>query len=299
MTGVTVGEYVEEWLTDRDAKPRTRAHYRRLVDRFIIPAVGSVNLSCLTPATVRAWYAELNAGTPTIRAHAYGLLRTIMAGAVADEALTANPCRIRGASTAETIHRTRVASVAELDKIIGAMPERLRCMVLLAGWTGLRFGELTELRRRDVQGGRLSVTRGVVRADGAVIVGDPKSEAGRRTVAIPPHILPFVAEHLETHVAAPPDALLFPAGHGGHLAPSSLYGPFYKARALAGRSDLKFHDLRHTGATMAAATSGATLSELMNRLGHSTVSASMRYQHTVQDRDQAIADRMSKLHATA
>ena len=62
------------------------------------------------------------------------------------------------------------------------------------------------------------------------------------------------------------------------LAPSTLYKVFYPARHKAGRADLRFHDLRHTGATLAAAT-GATLAELMSRLGHSTPGAALRYQH--------------------
>jgi integrase len=88
--------------------------------------------------------------------------------------------------------------------------------------------------------------------------------------------------------------MLFPAATGGHLAPSSLYGFWYPARHAAGRDDLRFHDLRHTGAVLAAAT-GATLAELMARLGHSTPAAAMRYQHAAADRDQAIAAALSRL----
>ena len=76
--------------------------------------------------------------------------------------------------------------------------------------------------------------------------------------------------------------------------PSTLYRVFYPAREAAGRPDLRFHDLRHTGATLAAAT-GATLAELMARLGHSTPGAAMRYQHASADRDRVIAEALSKL----
>ena len=76
--------------------------------------------------------------------------------------------------------------------------------------------------------------------------------------------------------------------------PSSLYAVYHPAREAAGRPDLRFHDLRHTGAVLAAAT-GATLAELMARLGHSTVAAAMRYQHAAADRDKAIAEALSKL----
>ena len=94
-------------------------------------------------------------------------------------------------------------------------------------------------------------------------------------------------------------ALLFPAAGdpNRHLAPASLYKTFYPARTAAGRPDLRWHDLRHTGAVLAAHT-GATLAELMNRLGHSTPAAALRYQHAINDRDAHIANALSQL-ATA
>lgn len=76
------------------------------------------------------------------------------------------------------------------------------------------------------------------------------------------------------------------------MAPTSLYRVWYRARAAAGRPDLRFHDLRHTGGTLAAAT-GATLADLMARLGHSTPAAAMVYQHAVAGRDRDIADALS------
>ena len=101
------------------------------------------------------------------------------------------------------------------------------------------------------------------------------------------------------HTPPGAEALLFPAAGDPtkHLAPASLYKTFYRARAQAGRPDLRWHDLRHTGAVLAAHT-GATLAELMNRLGHSTSQAALRYQHAVNDRDTHIAIALSQL-ATA
>jgi integrase len=69
---------------------------------------------------------------------------------------------------------------------------------------------------------------------------------------------------------------------------------WYKARKAAGRDDLRWHDLRHSGAVLAAAT-GASLAELMARLGHSTPQAAMRYQHAAQGRDREIAALLSKI----
>lgn len=291
---LTLRTYADTWLAGRDLKPRTRLLYRGLLDALVLPSLGDERLDRITPTTVRTWHGTLDAGTPTRRAHAYSLLRAIFTTAVADDLVPANPCRVRGAGSSKRASETRVATLSELEAIVEAMPVRYRPMVLLAAWCGLRFGELAELRRRDVEldAGVLRVHRAVTMRDGQVFVGEPKSAAGRRTVSIPPHLLPLLREHLDERTDGGRDALLFPAGHGGHLAPTTLQNPWSKARAAAGRPDLRFHDLRHTGATLAAAT-GATLAELMQRLGHSTSAAALRYQHAAADRDRAIAEALS------
>ena len=178
------------------------------------------------------------------------------------------------------------------------MPERYRVMTLLAAWCGLRFGELTELRRRDIDmtAGVIRVRRGVSRVDGDYVIGTPKSDAGIRDVAVPPHLHPALTGHLRANTPNGSDALLFPSATdpSRHLAPASLYKVFYRARLEAGRPDLRWHDLRHTGAVLAAQT-GATLAELMGRLGHSTPQAALRYQHVAGGRDAEIAAALSRM----
>lgn len=292
----TLGGYAEAWLLERELKPRTRAEYRKILDGWILPALADVRLDRLTPESVRTWYASLDASKPTRRAHAYGLLRAICMTAYREDLITANPCRVAGAGRARKQHKTETATLSELDAIVQAIPPRYGCMVLLAAWCGLRFGELAELRRRDLdlERGVVRVERAVTRVERAMVIGDPKSEAGKRVVTIPRHLLPLLADHLAVHVLGADDALLFPARQGGHLSASTLHKVWDKARTAAGRPDLHFHDLRHTGLTLAAAT-GATLADLMARAGHSTASAAMRYQHAAQDRDRAIADALADM----
>ncbi|CAM3129860.1 site-specific recombinase XerD [Williamsia muralis] len=295
-------EYADEWLNSRTVrgrplKTRTSDHYRELLDRHILPEFGDSELDAITPAMVRQWHAHLLPTKPTMRAHAYSLLRTIMTSAVNAEHADANPCRVEGAGSAGRVSRTTPATVEELLTIAEEMPNRLRLMVLLAGWCALRYGELIELRRKDIdlKEGTISVTRAAIRrADGQYVVTSPKSEAGTRVVYMPPHLIPMATEHMAEHVAAGRDALLFEAGNGGYLTPTSLYRHYYPARRAADRDDLRFHDLRHTGAVLAAVT-GATLAELQQRLGHSTVAAAMRYQHAAKGRDKKIAEALSRL----
>lgn len=303
---VTFQTYADDWLKHREIKPRTRELYRGLLDDYLIPEFGAVPLASITADDVRTWYRTLDASTPTRRAHIYGLLRTIMGTAMSEGDIALNPAHIRGAGTVRRVSKTEPATLAEIEIIANAMPEKYSMMILLASWCALRFGELTELRRFDlkldpptddpdaVRTGVIRVRRAVVRVDGQFVVGTTKSDAGARDVAIPPHLVAALDDHLAEHVAAERDALLFPAQHGGHLAPASLYRRYYTARAAAGRDDLRFHDLRHSGAVLAAQT-GATLAELMNRLGHSTPAAAMRYQHAAKGRDAEIAAALSAL----
>jgi len=190
------------------------------------------------------------------------------------------------------------ATLEELQTIVEELPDRYKLMALLAAWCAMRFGELAELRRGDIdlRTNRVKIRRGVVRVDGKFIVGTPKSDAGIRDVAIPPHLIPLVKDHLSDHTGPGRDSLLFPSSADGnhHMAPSTLYRVFYPAREAAGRKDLRWHDLRHTGAVLATQT-GATLAELMGRLGHTTPGAAMRYQHAAADRDAEIARRLSEL----
>jgi integrase len=293
---LTFGQYADGWLTGRTLEARTRQHYATLLERLILPTFAETPLRHISPEVVRQWYATTALDRPTLRSHAYGLLRTILGQAERDELIPSNPCHVRGAGNTRRAKRVEPATLEQLETIVGAMPERYRLMALLASWCALRFGELAELRRGDVatKAGVVRIRRGVVRAGGETIVKRPKTESSIRDVAIPPHLMPAVRDHLLRHAEPGKDGLLFPARGGGHLQPSSLYRVFYPAREAAGRPDLRWHDLRHTGAVLAAQT-GATLAELMGRLGHSTPAAALRYQHAAAGRDREIARRLSEL----
>ena len=118
------------------------AHPRRTIRRSststCVPAFGRRQLAAIKPKDVRDWHEATLADRPTLRSHAYSLLRTIMASAVNEELLDANPARIVGAGRAKRVHQIRPASVAELGELTAAMPERLRLMVTLA--SGARCG---------------------------------------------------------------------------------------------------------------------------------------------------------------
>jgi len=317
----TFGLYAVRWLDAREVggrplRPRTVEHYTKLLDSFILPTFTAHRLDEIRPADVREWWTTLRRDPngpkeqpgktgPTYRAHAYGLLRAVLATAAGDGLIGSNPCAIKGAGEVHRASRTTIPTLDELDALVKAMPEHLRALVLLAAWCGLRFGEATELRRADLTldpdddppSGTVHVSRAVTHVTGAFVVGDPKSDAGVRDVTVPPHVVPDLAEHLHKHTQPGPRGLLFHgARNGEHLAQSTMTRAFYAARESIGRPDLRFHDLRHLGLTLAAQT-GATLAELMERAGHSTSRAALRYQHSTNVRHLRIAAGLSDLAA--
>lgn len=328
----TFREYAEKWIKNRRSskgeplRPTTRDKYMSNLRVHVFPEFGDTPLDEITRTTVRAWYDNLETG-PAARADSYSTLRAILNTAVIDDELLArNPAYIRGAGVKSVYKKLRPATLAEVAVMVEAMPERRRLLLLLATWCALRSGELRELRRSDVilevdddAFGSVSVERGVVRPQTgesepgrrtAAIVGDPKTPAGVRVVSIPGALIPVVRAHLDEHVAAGPDSLLFSSerDHSKHLAESTLNGRaavldpegniqtpgfgWREARRVAGREDLDLHDLRHTGASMAG-EEGASIAELMHRLGHSTPAMAMRYQHSTQDRDRELGRKLS------
>lgn len=292
-----LADYFARWSESRPIKPRTGELYRSIYNRHIGPAFGTHRLMAITSTEVRAWNNAMRQTTgPTGRAHAYALLKTIPNTAIEDEILNSNPCRIRGAASVKRATVTKPATLTELDSIISDMPEKYAAMTLIAAWCGLRFGELIELRRSDIDMRTqvIHVRRGAVRVEGKIVIGTPKSDAGIRDVSIPPHLMPPIEQHMRRFVAPGKTSLLFPAIDGRHLSPTALHRVFARARENAGRPDLRWHDLRHTGAVLAAST-GATLAELMSRFGHSTPAAALRYQHAAAGRDAVIAAKLSEL----
>ena len=189
-----------------------------------------------------------------------------------------------------------ILTPAEVNRLASKMPAQLRASVLLAAWCGLRWGETSELRRSDVSADQavLRVRRAVTYRSGSFDVGEPKTAAGVRDVAVPPHIRPIIKAHLKSHVAKPADSLLFPGEDGGHLREDKYRGHWNKARKAIGKPRFRVHDLRHVGAVLAA-QSGATTAELMHRLGHTTPEMALRYQHVAEGRDELIAKRLSEL----
>jgi len=292
----TFGEYAERWISMRhDLQPTTVSLWKWLLRARILPTFATVPLGKITPTAVRSWYATQAADTPPTAANAYNLLRGILKTAVADEIIRRNPCQLPGAGQVKAPLRP-IAELHEVASLTNAMPGQMQLAVLLAVWCTLRRGELLGLERRDIDIVQMTLTveRTRVVLDGKLVEKGPKTEAGRRTMAIPANVIDQVRVHLMRYVAAAPCAPIFTGKEGAPLLPRELECAWHKARLQVGRPDLHFHDLRHTGCTFLA-RAGATTRDSMARMGHSNPTMTLHYQRSTAKWDKVVAADLAKL----
>jgi integrase len=299
---VLFGSYAKSWVAERpNLRPKTVQLYEGLVRLHLVPvlaSLGVVTVADVKEGKVRTWRKKLlDSGVgPVTVAKAYRLLKAIMNTAVDDGLIKRNPCRIDGAGQEHSPERP-VLTIAQVFALADAFTDRrYRLLILLAVFCSLRWGELAALPRYcvDTDAGIISVRASVVElARGPLVTGPPKSAAGRRDVVIPAFLLPDVTAHLDAFTAAGPRVLVFTGPKGAQLRRSNFSRAWNKAAAAAGLDGFHFHDLRHTGNTLAG-EAGATLRELMDRMGHASTRAALIYQHRTTQRDKIIADEISK-----
>jgi len=299
---VLFAEVAERWFATKvHLRPTTRSMYRSTLDRHILPSFGERPVGSITTLDVQVWIADRHANTrmgANSVAKAYKLLRAVMESAVDSGLILRNPCRIKGAGT-ERLPEMRCATPEEVAAIAQAAGPRWYALIMLAAYSGLRWGELAGLRRRYLD--PLHRTARVVEqcvelSDGELHWGPPKTAAGARTVALPQFVCEIMVEHLAQYSEPGLDGPVFTMPEGGPLRNRNFRPRVWlRACRAAGVEGLRFHDLRHTNATLAAA-SGAPLRAIMHRLGHASAAAAIRYQHQVDGQDEAIADYLNGLH---
>ncbi|MFV2013358.1 MULTISPECIES: tyrosine-type recombinase/integrase [unclassified Micromonospora] len=301
---ITLSEYGSRWIAQRRLQPRTRENYEDLFRLYVRPYLGTLVLGTIKPATIRDWRARLlgNGVSEPQAVKAYSLLRAVLNTAMKeDELIRQNPCRIPGYDRYHTPERP-VATVAQVVALAEAMPARFSALIIVAAFSGLRWGELAALRRCDVDtdAGTIRVPRKLaVLRSGGLVFGPPKSRAGNRVVALPAAARSAFVDHLAAFVDDDPEALVFTGEQGAVLRSGNFRRAVRWSAALAAAglpADFHFHDLRHTGNNLAAAT-GASTRDLMSRMGHASMRAALIYQHANSERDREIAAGMDRVIA--
>jgi integrase len=293
-------DMVLAWRASRPTiRPTTQASYAGNLSRYLLPYFGDMRANEITADVVREWHAwvsalqrydgsEKNEGkviSPNTVAKAYRLLRAICEVAVDDGVMPKNPCRLRGVASERTPEQ-RVATADEVHRICEAIGDDHKAMVMVAAYGGLRLGEIIGLRRHriDFKANTIRVVEQVTQPDSRTfVVGPPKTDAGVRTVTMPAEVMTVLRIHVRANAEKGRTGLVFPAPNGGHLRRSNFYRrTWLPAVTKAGVEKLRFHDLRHTHATLAVAM-GTDIKTLMKRMGHASPRAALIYQHAQSD----------------
>lgn len=174
--------FAQSWLAERVVTPRTRDNYDRSLRVRLLPTFGALSLNDISEDAVRDWFASPSAGPAATRNLAYSLLRLTMQSALAEGLIDTSPCQIDHVTTSRRVAPVP-ASRDEVEAIAKAMPPPYQALVLMAAWLGMRFSELTELRRGDIDVDTklVRVRRAVeVKRGGIIAVTTPKSNRGHQ-----------------------------------------------------------------------------------------------------------------------
>ncbi|MBW3536185.1 MAG: site-specific integrase [Actinobacteria bacterium] len=270
-----VSEWASEWLISNPAKrPGSIARDEAVIRVHLKPAFGHRPLGSITSRdiqhVVNAWSATQ--APRTVRRH-YAVLRAIFNAAVEAELLWRSPCRGIKLPAVQPDERY-IVDGDELAALAAAMGEDYGPLAYLGAVLGLRWGECAGLKvgRLDFLRSTLMVAWQRTRGPGGVMVeGPPKSNAGRRTIAVPAPLMEMLSRHLARRklTGAHVDAYVFTAPHGGPLDYSHFRDRIWLPACRAvGLPKLRFHDLRHANATGLVAD-GVDIKTAQTRLGHS------------------------------
>ena len=282
-TAPLLSDWLETHLTNlaASATPGTVAEYRRMAARTWGPRLGPLPLDAITADVVTGWVAWQRQQT-TVRSkpyspksirNAHGLLSTVLAAAVRAELIGYN--RAKGTPMPSDAERPEMVILTANEYVLlhDALPARWRPLVALLYSTGLRWGEATALTPGDLDLDGVTpvvrVTRAWKKGKTGVYLGSPKTRRSRRTVALPPQIVPDLRALAAGKAAGD---LLFTSVEGKRVS-----GQHFNARvwhpALA-KSGLtkrpRVHDLRHSHASLMIAA-GMDLLQLQHRLGHESL----------------------------
>ena len=191
--------------------------------------------------------------------------------------------------------------------LTAAVEDRLSALWWLAVHTGMRRGELLALQWQDIDLDKkvLAVRRTLTRGADGLTFGEPKSVSGRRAIALPDicveklrnHRIHQLEQRLQASSAWQETDLVFERGDGRVLHPNTLSGTFMRLTKQAGLPRIRFHDLRHSAATLML-SNGVHPKIVQERLGHSDISMTLnRYSHVSMDMQREASDQLAELLA--
>jgi integrase len=320
---LTLGEYLRKWLTNyalQAVSGKTFERYEQIVEKAIIPALGSIPLPRIQPLQIQNFYAAQMASgrkkptkaedspkglMPQTVLHYHRLLHKALAQAVRWNLLVANP--------ADRVEppKVRAQEIQPIDEVRSAwlieLAEGTRCYIpiVLAIYTGMRRGEILALRWQevDLEGGYLKVVRAIEQTKKfGIVFKEPKSKKGWRVLSLPAKVVGILTAHRAAQNER--KAILGPGYEENDLvcccedgtvwkptAFDSTYRQLLKRRKLDGPT---FHALRHSHASHLL-RSGVDPKVISERLGHSKVAFTLdQYVHLMPGMQEEASDRIEK-----
>ena len=290
-----------EWLASNPGKrPGTVARDEGIIRLDLNPTLGSRPLGTITPGDVQALVKRWSQRhKPRTVRRAYGVARAIFHFAVERDYIGRSPCR--GIKLPQVQYVTRpVVTADDLERLAEELGPNYASMAYLGAVLGLRWGECAGLRvgRVDFLRSTLSVAEQITRGvGGRHVSGPPKSQAGRRTLAMPLTLAAMLTEHLARRGLKGSDttALVFVSEQGGPLRYEHWRARVWlSATRRAGLDGVTFHDLRRANAT-ALVLDGVDLKTAQTRLGHSDPRLMLAvYAQATSAADRAAADALGR-----
>jgi integrase len=306
---MTVAQFLDRWLADvvkPSRQPTTYHQYADHVRLYIKPAIGRKVLARLSPDDVQRMMRDrLDAGlSPRTVQDFRGTLRTALSRAVKWGLVARNVATLVDAPRIEHVER-RMLTTGEVRRFLDAAKgDRLEALFTVAVALGLRQGECLGLKWDDVDldGRTLTVRRSLARYDGKLHLKEPKTASSRRTIDLPEIAVAALRSHkvrqLEERLLAggkwQEQGLIFPSRKGTPYDPSELREQFYKLLKRAELSHMRFHDLRHSCASLLLAQ-GVPARVIMEILGHTQIGTTMNlYSHVMPSLRREAADVMDR-----
>jgi integrase len=297
-TRITVGQWLTTWLdaVSGEVAPRTHERYSEIVNNFLSPALGKLQLGKLAPAHIQTTYSEWAISgrrdgrpgglSPRTRRHLHRILSSALARAVEQQLLVRNPCAVFKKRLPKVERREMAAlSADQSQQLLAAICHtRVYWPTLIALATGMRRGEILALRWRniDLDNGMVRVVESLEQTKAGLRMKAPKSEKAR-AITLPVFAAKELRrwrrqqaeELLALGVRQDGGTLVCPRFDGEPMQPRSLTHEFtHLMQRIKNLPRIRFHDLRHSHATQLL-LAGVHPKVAQERLGHSTISVTL------------------------
>lgn len=285
--------WAERWFEGAlHLRSSSRARVAQALSHDVTPAFGTRPLASITPSDIRTFVLSLSASgkAPATVRKSYNVLTSIMSAAVTEGLIGRTPCV--GVKLPPVRRKEmRFLTADELQVLADDVGERYVALVLLAGYVGLRWGELAGLRRERLRllERKIDIVETLIEIDGGRLESGPP-KTGNRTVTLPMYVVEMLAQHLARF---PSENYVFTSPRGTplrrHNFSRRVFTPAVERTRL---SPLRWHDLRHTAVALAVAT-GALPKAIQERLGHSSIQVTLdTYGHLFPSLEETLAERL-------